>query len=421
MKEASVRDIFHKVGLEHGYELLPEVPMVRESADSFFVMASVAAHMDLFQPGASSEPAKYRTVQRVFSSSRFEDVGRYPLATSFEVMLSVFRFQDTTSTPALEFTHDFLARSIGASTSDLIYLAPNAMGLREAVLQKGALEEHVVSWDEGIPLKLGKDRGKGDYIKIFLPYRHGLMPVATLGFMELDGGIALDSAFFLERLTVVQEGVRTWYEGSHFAPLVATVDSVDILKSLPMEEKYLWSNHLRALLALMRDGAVPSAKGPGHTLRKMARQLAGTIAPLQLSADDADRLVAAGEECLAAAGYERVTREDAASHAEILGQLINRSSTQIGKELLAFERRIVQDPLVDPAELETWRSERGLQFEWMKRVAERSDVRLDLPDQETRFWLRNECYTFDESQPIEDPVGFLAASEERRMKHAKPS
>ncbi|HEY0992756.1 MAG TPA: hypothetical protein VGD80_37135 [Kofleriaceae bacterium] len=406
--------MFLAQGAQDGYSMLPDRSMVREDADTFFVSAAVAANIDLFTPGRHSAPARYITAQRIFSGTRLEDVGRYPLATPFEVSLSIFRFGDDDARPALGFVQRFLRGAIDADPAKMIYLAPHELGLRDAVLASGVPVDHVLSWDRSIPMRLGKGRPEGHYVKLFMPYRHGLIPVATLGLMELDGKMAVDSALFLERFVFVRAGLHHWYEGPDFAPLVEAVAEDPTLAALEQRERYLWANHLRSIVALLWDGAKPSGKGPGHMIRKLVRQLAGTIPGKQLGAETVRRIGEAATTCMAHLGYDIA----GADLAESVVKLLNPASSQIAGELRAFVDRLAQGA-IDRAELEVWKGERGLQHDWMQKLATERGMTLPEVEQPGGFWLRNACYSFDPEEVIADPVGFLRAAEEHRMKGVK--
>jgi len=408
-----ITEKFLSLGASDGYVRLAEQPLVRQDGDTFFVMASVAAHLDLFAPGRHQRPARYLTVQPVFSATRFEDVGKYPMATPFEVMLTIFRFLDKSPEPALSFMERFSVE-IGLKAQDIIYLAPREMGIRDAVIELGVSPDRVISWDRSLPLKLGPDRPEGYYLKMFVTYRNGLIPIATLGFLELDGHVAVDSALFLERLDFMIRGLRHWYEGPYFLPLVKAVRDSGELAHLAHTEQYAWANLLRATAALIADGVLPTGKGPGHVVRKMCRQLAGMIAGIQLSSETLRALSVATLACLRELSDSVELVPD--TLAEVLARLINGASRQIARELAGFKDRLLQGP-IPVAEVEVWKSERGLQIEWMEAVA--AQARLPFPTitpEEKRFWMRNECYSFDESKVIDDPVAFLLAAESKRMR-----
>ena len=413
-----IRETFLRLGEESGYAILPEVPMVRDEGDTFFIGSAVMAAIDLFESGKHEKPSQYITAQRIFSATRFEDIGKYPFATSFEVMLSIFRFGDENARPALEFILTFLKETVNVDPREVIYLAPNELGIRHSILELGVPEEQVISWEKSLPLSLGEGRPEGYYVKMFIPYRHGVVPFATLGLMELDGKIAVDSALFLERLDFVQKGLKNWYEGKHFHALVTAVGNNPILNQLSQVEQYLWANHIRSFVILMEDGATPSGKGPGHVLRKMTRQLAGTIIGQVLTVEMVQDLAHAAKECLAELGY--TIDLHVSGVVETLHALINNSSTQISHELDQFTKwlqSLSTPPTMD--DLDVWKSERGLQPEWTEHVAKRLGIELPTPPKETRFWFRNACYSFDETEAILDPIQFVRSSEEKRMKGVK--
>lgn len=399
-----------------GYLPLEEVPLVRKEEDTFFIMSSIAAHIDLFKPGKHKSPAKYSTIQRVFSATRLDDAGKYPLANSFEIMMSIFRFQDDSALKAIDFVNKFLEKILNINQSEIIYIAPFELDLRKSVLQSGAQEKNVISWKRSIPLRLGKGRAGGEYVKLFLPYKHGLIPIATLGFLIVDNKLAIDSALFVERLEFVKKNIDHCYQDDYFAYLIKQIKNTPTLKELSFEEQHLWTHHLRALYMLLWDNVKASGKGPGHTIRKMTRQLSATLGGNEISKDDFKLLADAVKEVLMVANYDVGDRLTEISD-ELL-TLINQGSKQIAKQISNFKKDLIKAPLTIEDVLR-WQSERGLSINLMHKESLKINKEIPIPETPKKFWLRNESYSFDKTKIIKDPIEFLQIAETHRMKGIK--
>ncbi|MED3667775.1 hypothetical protein P4499_10665 [Geobacillus kaustophilus] len=413
-----IRDLFIKMGVSNNYKLIPESPIIRNNADTFFIGSAIMANMDLFEAEKEKKheiPQKYITAQRVFSANRLEDVGKYPLATPFEVMLSIFRFGDKSVEPSIDFILNFLNLALGIDPSQLIYLAPYELEIRNTVLSKKVPERNVISWENNIPLRLGKNKPQGYYLKIFLPYKHGIIPISTIGFIEGINGISTDSALFLERLSFVKDNLIHWYESEFFIDLTKEVKAQ--FPKFNYNEVYLWANHLRTLMALYYDGVRPEGKGPGHTMRKIIRTLSGTLSGDKVCDDKALKLISAGIKSLKNLGYDITETVDVNELTEQIFRQINNGSSQIAREIKRFKRALSNNEIKSSKDLKQWNEERGLTYEWMRKASEDEGVYdLPFPEIEKRFWLRNECYSFDTNQKITDPVQFLKNAESKRMK-----
>jgi hypothetical protein len=299
------------------------------------------------------------------------------------------------------------------SASAFIYLAPFELGLRDAVLRLGAEPDRVISWERTIPLRLGQGRTEGEYVKVFMPYGHGLVPIATIGFIESGGCLAVDSALFTERLDFVARRLPHWYEGPFFKPLVSAVGQ-SRLSHRRVDEQLLWASHLRSLAALYMDGARAASKGAGHVMRRMMRQLAEVVADDVPGTDEVGQLAAAADECLGALGYSTFQPQP---FAAFLDDHVRAAGRQITRERQRFVEAL--GTTLSAEDVKRWHEERGLSIEWIAAEAKMRSVPAELPTASERFWLRNACYPFPGAGEIYDPIAFLKEAEERRMKGVK--
>jgi alanyl-tRNA synthetase len=412
--EMLIRQLFLRMGKEKNYIVLPEVSLVRENQDTYYIGSAVMAHMHLFEKQHLTKES-YVATQRIFSSKRLQEIGKYPLTTTFEVMLSMFRFGDTDGREALRFAIDFVCEAINGDPSKLIFLAPYELGLRKDVLSLGISSNRVISWDQSLETSLGDGRPTGYYVKMFYPYRHGIIPIGSIGFIESNGKLSVDSAFFMERLSFVREGLPTFYQDRYFAPLMNMVNNHEFFADLSFYEKNLWINHMRSIVALLVDGATFNAKGAGHALKKMVRQLAVTIVGKKLPDELGQKLILAANQCLFHMGYLNVIEYKKLS--EIVVAQINLASNQISKEKKAFIKALRSNKNnMSIEELQKWNSERGLRFEWLDKFALQEGVSLPCSQEIKRHQFRNECYSFSETDRIKDPIQYIKDSENQKMK-----
>ncbi|MBB6098309.1 hypothetical protein HNR42_001734 [Deinobacterium chartae] len=408
-----IRHAFLEQAQRAGYHALPEVPLVRQQADTFFVMASVAAHTALFEPAAARTHTRYAVAQRVFEGNRLEDVGVYPLSLPFDVMLSFFRFADASALPALDFTHRFLRDAVGIAPETLYYCTTRGLGLEQALYAAGAQTRQVVLWEKDRPLRLGPGRPQGQYLKLYLPYRHGLLPIAVLGFIPLPDGLAVDSAFFLERLALVREAQPHPFAASSHRDLLRALRADPALARLGERALYRWAAHLRALLMLLHDGADIGGKGAGHVLNKMVRDLAYTVhahsAPIRLEA-----LLTACARGLAHSGYA-LDPADLSGPRAALEEALDRAARQIRQELARLEHAVRRQGL-EAVDLARFASERGLRPEWARQRLQQLGHVLPASHGPERYSLRNAAFPFESCTfaPPLQPRAFLQAAEARR-------
>lgn len=327
----------------------------------------------------------------------------------------MFRFGDPDGREAIRFAIDFVCKAINGDPSKLIFLAPYELGLRNDVLSLGISPKRVISWDQSIETNLGDGRPTGYYVKMFYPYRHGIIPIGSIGFIESNGTLSVDSAFFMERLSFVREGLLTFYQDRYFAPLTNMVNNHKFFADLSFYDKNLWINQMRSIVALLADGATFHSKGAGHALKKMVRQLAVTIVGKKLPDELGQKLIVAANQCLFQLGYFNIIEYK--KLGEMVVAQIDFASKQILKEKKAFIKALrSHNNHMSIEQLQKWNSERGLKLEWLEKFASQEGVSLSCPQEIKKHQFRNECYSFSETDRIKDPIQFIKDSENQKMK-----
>lgn len=408
---------FIELAEKYEYIKLPEKPLVRnESQETFFIGSSIMANMNLFEENHQT-PAKYYTVQRVFSSTRLDDIGIYPLAASFEVMLSIFRFMDESVYPSVEFIIEYLKESLHIDPNNLLFLAPYELGIREALISMGINKKNIISWNKSLPLKLGNNIQQGYYLKLFMKYKHGIIPCATLGYVRRNNKLDVDSALFLERLSFVSKNRNHIYDDIFFIDTINEINNSNVLKNLDNTKKYLWANHIRSLLILLNDGLVASGKGKGHIINKITRKLASTIYEKSISEIDLHPIIQSSLIGISRLNYQLSLDIDKTT--KYLSNIIDSFCKQIRITSKDFENWLMEEKDISINDIKKWKTERGLFYEIMLNIANRHSKVIETPLKEDKFWFRNACYSFDVSEIIADPIEFIKDSEEKRMRGVK--
>jgi hypothetical protein len=399
------------------YTLLPEAPVVRDN-ETYFIMSSIAAHIARFMPHAEPAPARYLTVQRTLKADKIADIGTSPLANPYEISGSFFHFCDPDPLPGLRTAFRVIAGLTGVAAHRLYFRTTERLGLSAALRQAGIPRRQIITWQSLKPLSLGPGRPLGEYVYIYAPHEHGFIPVAALGFIPLPDGMAVDSAFFLERLAMMGEGQRYPTTTSAFQDIFAAIRQAPELGQRPERETYLWAYAVRALVALFWDGAQVGHRHSGHVVKKLVRELAATLHGKSLSAASAADLTEAALAGLRRFGYA-IDSDVGASISGQLREAINQASQQIDRE---FQRLIAQTkgaPLLE-ADVQRWERERGLKREWIRARLGALRLPEHNPGAAPALSIKHAAYPFAAKQPV-DILSILRGTEgvyRQRRSHA---
>jgi hypothetical protein len=401
-----VRRRFRTWFTQAGYAPLPECPLIRDG-ETYFIMSSVAAHLDLFLDPGRRPGRAYVTTQRTFSCDKMASTGEAPLATPFEVSGSFFRFGDPTPDEAFAVTLAALQEWLGIRPRDLYVRTGPHLGLDQAFRRQGGRRERLILWPRLPPLTLGPGRPTGAYCFFYAPYRHGAVPVATLGFVPLADGLAVDSAFGLERLAWLQEGTPGPLDATPYAALAAAVRRAAVVAEGSEADTYRWVYLLLALVALWGDGGRPGGRYSGHYVTRLIRELGYRLRGRALTGEP-------WQACLAAARSSLLAL-DAAPMAsdEDLGPilpLVNRASARIQRALTRL-RAAVQSAHWDAAAVARYEAEVGIRREWSREVLEGLGEAPVLPPPTARPSLKSLLYPFG-SHPV-DIAAVLATGASR--------
>lgn len=415
-----IKEIFSKTCIKHNYEMLPEKSLIRQDSDTFFVASSIMANMDLFKCPQLFIGKKYFTVQRCFSATRINDAGKYPLATPFEVMMSFFRFGDTSPKEAIKFLFVLLEELIGKKADNLYYLAPYELGIRKTIEELDVPEDNLISWVSQIPLNLGKNNPKGYYLKVFMPYHHGVIPVATVGFVYKDDVLCVDSALFMERLDMVKNNYHSWFEGKYYKSLFEAIKLDKAFAFVEVKVIRFWTIMLKTISILLCDGASLQGKGSGHVVRKLLRKLIWSDREIEF-----DKLnVIKFEPILRGILLEDINNIEVINLVEKLTQvqeLLIQMNKQVEKEINNFNKYLNEiNDSINIVDLEKWYSERGIDKVFAIQILSKKGItNIQLKEETKNSWFRNACYSFDSKLEIKDIYKFILDFESKRLKGAK--
>ncbi|MBF0478152.1 MAG: alanine--tRNA ligase [Candidatus Omnitrophica bacterium] len=94
-------------------------------------------------------------------------------------------------------------------------------------------------------------------------------------FDRKDGGVLdalpsknIDTGMGLERLTAVMQGKHNNFETTLFTPILQAIDQ-NISKDLPLRDKRIMADHVRAVTFGISDGVIPSNEGRGYVMKKL--------------------------------------------------------------------------------------------------------------------------------------------------------
>lgn len=406
---------FISFGKTKGYYLLENKSIVRKNADTYFIGSAAMAHMELFnilEDSSTTQVKKYITGQPAFISKRLNDVGKYPLESSLQVMLSIFHFNDEGMDTSIKFVLDFLNKYLRFSYQDLLYLAPKEAGIVDTLSELGIPSDQIITWQKGLQLTLGEGRPKGHYLKIFVPYKNGVIPVATLGFIMVGDKITIDSALYVERLQFIAEQKDHIFESSLFEPLNKAIVNHAMLSDLSEKYKHIWVHHIRSLVALLNEGVSYNGKGSGHIVRRMVRQLGTSICGQSITFEEIQNLVQAAFNCLQKIDVmQKLTTEQVSL---ILFGLINNASNQLNKEREKFSKWLERTKEINNNELRKWHDERGIPIEIIDQMLlEKGHTPITKPEHSNSFRLQQACYAFNKDIVISNTVQFLIEAEHK--------
>lgn len=415
MKALDIRERYRAFLVQQGYTPLPEVPLVNPLAEPYFISSAMIPHFSYFDGTRPYHATRLFTQQRCFWTRYADWVGRLPVSTIFQVMMSFYQMEPEDLTEALVLVRRFLCDICGLPAERIFLLIARRDGLLTQALRAGYGAQQIVEWERAVPFSA--ESVHGYYCRVFVQHRHGILPVADLvRLQDQTGRIKIDSCILLERLSFILQGAETWFETEMFSPLMQHITSGSPHHPVGRFPAIL-AVLTRSIVAALADGAAIHSKGKGYILRKMLRNLLaqkdryGYRLTLR-------QLVAPALVCLANVGYtwpdmtERI--EDQLSAEEATYQSSAKKAEQfLARQVLAYQTGQIQQ--VSARDVDQWWDSRGILPEVARSVLTANGVPLAAPLEETkpeRFVLVS-GYTFDPTERVSDPREWLIQAEQR--------
>ena len=292
MKSEKIRNLFLKFFEDKGHKIVPSSSLIPESDSSVLFTTAGMQQFKLYYIGkrkAESDFGSLNTasVQRCVRTSDIEEVGDERHLTFFE-MLGNFSFGGYWKKEAIKYAYEFIT-------------SPDWMNLKIDYVSVFGGEEALPSDNESEEVwKKVKGENKENFeIKKFGRADNFWGPTGEEGpcgptteiyvngieiwnivfneyyqskdkFLKLLEIKGIDTGAGLERLAMVLQGVDNIYETDIFLPLMVEAKKIT---DDPCSQRII-ADHLRASVALITDGILPSNTDRGYILRRLIRRAA---------------------------------------------------------------------------------------------------------------------------------------------------
>ena len=292
MKSEKIRNLFLKFFEDKGHKIVPSSSLIPESDSSVLFTTAGMQQFKLYYIGkrkAESDFGSLNTasVQRCVRTSDIEEVGDERHLTFFE-MLGNFSFGGYWKKEAIKYAYEFIT-------------SPDWMNLKIDYVSVFGGEEELPSDNESEEVwKKVKGENKENFeIKKFGRADNFWGPTGEEGpcgptteiyvngieiwnivfneyyqskdkFLKLLEIKGIDTGAGLERLAMVLQGVDNIYETDIFLPLMVEAKKIT---DDPCSQRIV-ADHLRASVALITDGILPSNTDRGYILRRLIRRAA---------------------------------------------------------------------------------------------------------------------------------------------------
>ena len=296
---------------ERGHEIVPSSTVVPQGDPTLlFTNSGMNQFKNIFlgleNPGFKRAASVQKCIRASGKHNDLEDVGRDGRHHTFFEMLGNWSFGDYYKREAIEWGWEFVTATLGLPADRLWVTVYGADRESFDVWRKnvGVPEKRIVGLgdvekgDEENFWSMGETGPCGPCSEIHYDYRtsnggdFGALAAAgtvvelwNLVFMEFnrqpDGKLLrlparhVDTGMGLERAAAVLQGVTSNYETDLFVPVMEKLGEISGVS--PKSPEHLISlkvvsDHIRALVFAVTDGAVPSNEGRGYVLRRILRR-----------------------------------------------------------------------------------------------------------------------------------------------------
>ena len=296
---------------ERGHEIVPSSTVVPQGDPTLlFTNSGMNQFKNIFlgleNPGFKRAASVQKCIRASGKHNDLEDVGRDGRHHTFFEMLGNWSFGDYYKREAIEWGWEFVTATLGLPADRLWVTVYGADRESFDVWRKnvGVPEKRIVGLgdvekgDEENFWSMGETGPCGPCSEIHYDYRTSnggdfyalaaagiVIELWNLVFMEFnrqpDGKLLrlparhVDTGMGLERAAAVLQGVTSNYETDLFVPVMEKLGEISGVS--PKSPEHLISlkvvsDHIRALVFAVTDGAVPSNEGRGYVLRRILRR-----------------------------------------------------------------------------------------------------------------------------------------------------
>jgi len=308
---AELRSMFLGFFRERGHEIVPSSTVVPQGDPTLlFTNSGMNQFKNIFlgleNPGFKRAASVQKCIRASGKHNDLEDVGRDGRHHTFFEMLGNWSFGDYYKREAIEWGWEFVTATLGLPADRLWVTVYGADRESFDVWRKnvGVPEKRIVGLgdvekgDEENFWSMGETGPCGPCSEIHYDYRASnggdfcalsaagiVIELWNLVFMEFnrqpDGKLLrlparhVDTGMGLERAAAVLQGVTSNYETDLFVPVMEKLGEISGVS--PKSPEHLISlkvvsDHIRALVFAVTDGAVPSNEGRGYVLRRILRR-----------------------------------------------------------------------------------------------------------------------------------------------------
>jgi len=296
---------------ERGHEIVPSSTVVPQGDPTLlFTNSGMNQFKNIFlgleNPGFKRAASVQKCIRASGKHNDLEDVGRDGRHHTFFEMLGNWSFGDYYKREAIEWGWEFVTATLGLPADRLWVTIYGADRESFDVWRKnvGVPEKRIVGLgdvekgDEENFWSMGETGPCGPCSEIHYDYRASnggdfcalsaagiVIELWNLVFMEFnrqpDGKLLrlparhVDTGMGLERAAAVLQGVTSNYETDLFVPVMEKLGEISGVSPKSPEHLISFkvvSDHIRALVFAVTDGAVPSNEGRGYVLRRILRR-----------------------------------------------------------------------------------------------------------------------------------------------------
>lgn len=413
MQALEVREKFASYMANSGYLKLREHPIVNTTQPGiFFNGSALTPNLEYFLNNKQRASSQLFTQQRVFLARNAESLTHLPLFSIFQVMMSFYQFNEENLGDAFDHGLVLLTEVLGIPKSDLILLVPKDHALCSMIARRTVNPIRLVEWKTPPQFNVNKLL-TGFYLKIFLRYKHGVIPLWDIIHVnQPNHRIHIDSCLLLERVTFILQQCDTWYQTELFLPLIRLIEQKDPALFGHDRFGYLLANMARSIICSLADGVEPSHKGPGYVVKKIIRGVLKDKFRRQVRTT-LPELVAPGLECLRNVGYQwdcaqdriaMLLEKEERAYQEFIRTEERFLRKQIQLYVLGKKTHFAMDDLL------AWKDSQGISEDTACDFLMHHGIQVEgrkVATQRPRNKFFSDGYPFDPSATVGDPIVFI--------------